>query len=120
MKAKEMFQSLATIFSSGDVSVVESLFAADYVDHQRPDWIKETGPEEFKAIVKLARDNMPNLSVTIEGSIIADNDMVAGRMMWLSDAQKRETIEILRISDGKFVEHWGAKSWSQDLSSSEK
>lgn len=114
-----MFESLAIIFSNGDVSSVDGLFAPDYVDHQRPEWMNETGAEEFKAIVKLARDNMPNLSVTIEGPIIADANMVAGRMLWQSDRQKRETIEILRISNGAFVEHWGAKSWSQDLNASE-
>lgn len=115
-----MFQNLAKIFSTGDTSSVNDLFSSQYIDHQRPEWMVESGAEEFKAIVKLARDSMPNLIVTVEGSIIAEGNMVAGRMLWQSDTQKRETIEILKIADGKVVEHWGAKSWSQDQNPSEK
>lgn len=60
MNFKEMFIELANIFSSGGTGSVDDIFSPKYVDHQRPDWMNETGGEEFKAIVKLARDNMPN------------------------------------------------------------
>ncbi len=110
-----MFLQLAEIFSTGDTSAVDSLFSAEYIDHQRPDWMNETGAEEFKAIVKLARDNMSNLSVSVEGPVIADGDMIAGRLKWASDTTERETIEMLRVQDGMFVEHWGGKSWSRQV-----
>jgi len=64
-------------------------------------------------IIKLARNTMPNLRVTIVGPLISDGDMIAGRLNWHSDDTERETIEILKLRGGKFCEHWGAKVWSK-------
>lgn len=110
-----MFQRLSVIFSTGNVEEVDTLFSESYVDHQRPDWMKEEGAEEFKAIVKLARDSLPNLQVSIQGEVAADSNIVAGRMLWQCDLLERETIEMLRIENGKFIEHWGAESWSHQI-----
>lgn len=110
---KKMLEKVAQIFSTGDISLVDDLFASDYIDHQRPDWMTNEGAEEFKAIVKLARSSMPGLKVSIIEPIIADNNMVAARLLWQSNVVERETIEMLKIEQGKFVEHWGAEQWSK-------
>ena len=110
---KELFKRIVDIFNSGNTSEVASIFTHDYLDHQKPEWFTVDGPEEFAQIVKLARDSLPNLKVTVEGSLIADGDMIAARLRWFSDKGERETLEILRISDGKFAEHWGAEAWDK-------
>ena len=110
---KKLFERIVGIFNSGDTSEVANTFTHDYLDHQKPEWFTVDGPEEFAQIVKLARDNLPNLKVTIEGPVIADGDMVAARLRWSSNKGERGTLEILRISDGKFAEHWGAKAWDK-------
>ena len=107
-----MFSKLSEIFNTRNIDAVDELFSAKYVDHQRPEWMTQDGKEEFIAIVKLARDSMPGLQVNNIGPIIAENDMVVGRMYWSSKTVEHETIEILRIENGRFAEHWGAKAWS--------
>ncbi len=111
-------KKIVAIFNTGDLSEVDSLFSSDYVDRQRPLWIKVTGPEEFKQIVMDARKSLPNLRVTIE-DIIAEGDRVVLRLQWHSTLPAgkkiaRETIDILRFVNGKAVEHWGAEAWTTE------
>lgn len=103
----------------GDISEVDLIFSSDYIDHQndkdRPDGIEVNGQEEFKQIVAGARKSLPNLSLTIE-DMFAEDNKVATRLQWHSvDSEgkkiERETIEILRLLDGKVVEHWVAEEW---------
>jgi len=115
---KELFERIVSIFNSGDTSKIADIFTHDYLDHQKPEWFTVDGSEEFAQIVKLARDNLPNLKVAVVGPVIADGDMVAARLSWSSDKNERETLEILRIEDGKFAEHWGAKAWETPKSQS--
>jgi predicted SnoaL-like aldol condensation-catalyzing enzyme len=113
---KAATRKIVTIFNTGDLSEVETLFSADYVDHQKPAWLNAAGPEEFKQIVLSARASLPNLWVTIE-ALIAEGDTVAARLHWHSahPAGKtidRETIDMLRFAHGKVAEHWGAEAWT--------
>jgi len=119
---KAIMKKIIDIFNIGAVSDVDSLFSAHYVDHQadtqRPPGIDINGSEEFRHVVMGARMALPNLNVTIE-DLIAESDTVAARLLWHSiDSTgkkiERETIEILRFSNGQIVEHWGAESWRSE------
>lgn len=121
MENKDIMKKIADAFSTGDLSEVDSIFSPDYIDHQndedRPAEIKVDGPEEFKQIVTGARKSLPNLNVTIE-DIFTENDKVVARLQWHSTDSTgkkvdRKTIDILRILNGKVVEHWGAEEWSK-------
>ena len=111
---KALFEQIVAMFNSGDVSSAQTIFSEEYLDHQKPAWLSADGPQEFMQIVELARKSLPGLKVSIEGPLIAEGDLVAGRLLWVCETVERETIEILRLSDGKFVEHWGAESWSRE------
>ena len=108
-------------FNTGDVSLVDSLFSTQYIDHQndkdRPTEIQFDGPEEFKQIVAGARKHLPNLKVTIEDQIL-DKCKVAARLRWYSSDGvteiDRETIDILFVADEMGVEHWGAEQWRNE------
>lgn len=113
--SKELVNKIVAMFNTGDTTEVSDIFDKDYLDHQKPEWFTVDGPEEFAQIVKLARDNSPNLEVSILGEIISDENMVAVRLLWSCDLSVRETIEILRVEDGKFVEHWGAQSYEKKV-----
>lgn len=104
-----MFRQLGKIFSSGDVSQIGELFSDDYIDHQKPEFIEFQGREEFEAIVRLVRTTSPDLKVEIVEPVIAEANMVVGRMRWISQQGIRETIEMLRVENDKFVEHWGTR-----------
>src|SRR5882672_12907414 len=89
---KVTVKKIAEIFTSGDSSSVNSIFSPDYVDHQKPEWLKVDGSEEFKQIVSLARKSLPNLQVTIE-DIIAEDNRVVARLQWHSVDDKGKKIE---------------------------
>lgn len=115
-----LLQHVVTMFNTGDTVNTWRVFSLDYVDHQKPAFMDTDGPEEFAAIVALARGSLPNLQVSIE-DVIVDGDKLAARLRWHSaDAQgrtiDRETIEIFRFSNRHVAEHWGAEAWSMDSS----
>lgn len=117
---KDIMYKIAEIFSTGDFTEVDSIFATNYIDHQKPDFIQVDGPEEFRQIVNLAIKSLPNLKVSIE-DLIVELNKAAARMRWSSinlegKVVERETLEILRFENGQAVEHWGAKSWSKETS----
>jgi predicted SnoaL-like aldol condensation-catalyzing enzyme len=117
-RPKDILETIARIFSTGDVSKVDSLFAAEYVDYQKPPQWDVEGPEEFRRIVAMARDIWPNLIVEVKDSL-AEGNAVAGRLYWRSVDSfgkliERETLEIIRLDNGKVIEHWGAKAWTKE------
>lgn len=101
-------------FVTGDLSTVTSLVAADYVDHQGLPGVEIRGPDGFSRVVKSARANSAELRVQIE-DLIAQTDKVAVRINWngtlLGEPFNRETIDIIRFSNGQMIEHWGAELW---------
>lgn len=123
MENKKAMKKIVDAFSTGDISEVDLIFSPDYIDHQndkdRSEGIIVDGPAEFKQIVTGARKSLPNLNVTIE-DIFTEEDKVVARLQWHStdsDGKKieRETIEILRLLDGKVAEHWGAEEWRKNI-----
>lgn len=97
------------MFSTGDTTAADGVFAVSYVDHQKPLWVQHEGPAEFRVIVELARRTLPGLTVRVADTVIGDGDTVAARLVWVSDCGVRETLEMLRVEDGKVAEHWGAE-----------
>ena len=118
MNEQELLNQIVKIFNTGEVSKVEQIFSSEYVDHQRPDFIKANGPEEFKQIVNLARKSLPNLVVTVV-DLKLELDKLIARLHWHSLDEnghqiERETLDTLRFVDGQFVEHWGEELWEKE------
>ncbi|WP_309083635.1 ester cyclase [Chelativorans sp.] len=115
---KELVRRLyAEVFSSGDVSGIESLVGADYVDHNSEG--AGRGPQVLRAHVQAIRTTFPDFSLTVE-DMIAEGDKVVTRVsgqgthggIWLdipptNTVVKVKGINIDRIKDGRIVEHWG-------------
>ena len=114
---KGLMQSMVCAFATGDVSNVDALVAATYLDHQGLGGGAIRGPAGFRQVVAAARRAVPNLDVTIE-DLIAEGDRVAARLRWhgtqAADGAtvNRETIDIVRFAQGQAVEHWGIQLWS--------
>ena len=121
---KAATKKIVAIFNTGDLSEVNALFAAEYIDHQKPAWLEAAGAEEFKQIVLSARTSLPNLQVMIE-ALIAEGDSVVARLHWHSAQPTgkvidRETIDMLRFVQGKVVEHWGAEAWMTETTQNDQ
>lgn len=93
------------------MSGVEALIDVNYIDHQGLGGIKLSGPAGFRQVVAAARGATSSLQVAIQDLVTEDDRMVA-RLRWYVAASdqpyERESIDILRIVDGRLVEHWGA------------
>lgn len=107
------------IFNRGNMSVADELMAPDFVEHEElPPGIPRDR-EGVKQMTTMMRSAFPDFKATIE-DIIAEGNKVVIRMTW-SGTQKGEfmgiaptgksvsigVIDIIRIADGKLVEHWG-------------
>lgn len=105
------------IFNDKDLSLIEVLYASDFVDHSVPDGAPQ-GTEGQRAKVEGFIAAFPDLELTYSHQI-AEGDMVAGRFMLtgthLGDfagiAPTGNAIslvghDLLRVADGQITEHW--------------
>ncbi|MGI8553384.1 MAG: ester cyclase [Dehalococcoidia bacterium] len=110
------------IFNSGKLTVVEEIIAPEFVEHI-PQPIPERhftkGPEAIRSFASMFREAIPDLHVSID-DVIAAEDKVVTRVTWEGTQKgplfgadptgKRMRfmgIDIARIEGGKLVEHWG-------------
>ncbi|MBS1911708.1 MAG: ester cyclase [Bacteroidetes bacterium] len=111
-------QFVDRVFNKGDVSAIDELVSPDFVEHD-PSPGQEPGIAGFKKMVTQWRAAFPDQNTTID-DIFASGDKVvirstmsgtnSGPMMGTpatNKAVKVEGIDIIRIKDGKAVEHWG-------------
>ena len=105
------------MLNSHNLTHMDELFAADFVDHNPA--VLNHDLDGTKQLFSMYLDAFPDVQVTVE-DLIAEGDRVAARFtargthkgpfMELRPTGKPITltaIDILRIADGKIVEHWG-------------
>jgi len=112
-------QLVEEFFNRGNTGLADTLLAPDFVEREElPPGIPRDR-EGVKQLAALFRSAFPDFNVTID-DLVAEGDKVVLRATW-SGTQKGEfmgvpptgkrvsfgVIDILRIADGKFVEHWG-------------
>ena len=107
------------VFNRGNVSVVDELFAPDFVEHEELPPGVPPGREATKQLFTMLRSAFPDLNITIDDTI-AEYDKVVLRSTW-SGTHKGEfmgiaptgrsvsfgVIDTVRVTGGKLVEHWG-------------
>jgi predicted ester cyclase len=107
-------------FSQGRLEVIDELFAPDAIEHQfRGPGQPQSGPEGVKAVISGLRASFPDLQYAIE-DLISDDDKVWVRMIGRGTnlgpymghpptgrSIAIDVIDIVRIKDGRIVEHWG-------------
>ena len=114
---RTLLELIVRMFATGDTSAAGAVLSDTYVDHQGLGEGDLTGPDEFRRVVTVARSGYDELEVRIE-DLLSDGDKVAARLRWIGTrggrSVERETIDILRIQNGKAVEHWGARLWMSE------
>lgn len=105
---------MVAIFSTGDLSSLEATVSAHYHDHQGLGGAPIHGPQGFATVVAAARSGCLSLDVIIE-DLICGPDRAVARLRWRAhrpsgEIVERQTLEIVRIEDGKAIEHWGGRS----------
>jgi len=99
-------------FDTGETSEVDDLVHEAYIDHQGLGNGPIHGPSGFCQVVEVARGGYEYLDVKAL-DLIEQADRVAARIEWCGvgaagEVKRRETIDIIRIVDGKALEHGGA------------
>ena len=113
---KELARNWNKIFE-GDFAIAEDIVAEDCVYHNGPPDILP-GPDGVKEWAIMIRNGFPDLRITTE-DFVAEGDKVAsrfeaqgnhnGEFLGVPATGKPVTISginIMRIADGKIVEHW--------------
>jgi steroid delta-isomerase-like uncharacterized protein len=106
------------VFNRGDLSVVDELIDPSFVDRAPALPGQAPGAEGVKQVFTLYRTAFPDIQATIE-DLIAEGDKVVarltvrgthpGELQGIPATGKQATItaiDIVRIANGKFVEHW--------------
>jgi len=107
------------VFNKGNVSTLDELLAPNFVEREVLPPGTPPGREGVKQLTMMFRSAFPDFKVVID-DMIAEGDKIVARTTW-NGTQKGEfmgnppsgkhvsfdVIDIIRISEGKFVEHWG-------------
>jgi len=116
---KQLFRRfIEEVANQGKIAVVDELVTADMIEHEEIPGIPRNR-EGVKQAFTLFRTAFPDLQVTIE-DLIAEGDQVVGRETWRGTHRgafmeipptgkqvEFAAIDIVRIANGKMVEHWG-------------
>lgn len=107
-----------TVWNRGDLDAVDEFVAESYVEHDPTVADTLQGPEAYKANVEAFRSAFPDITVTIEDTLV-EGDRIAlrqrftgthrGPFMGLEPTGKRVDVSALlicRIDDGKIAETW--------------
>jgi steroid delta-isomerase-like uncharacterized protein len=105
-------------FMQGNLSIVDELFCADFVDRSTPE--QPPGREGVKDYISMVRSGFPDISIAIE-DLIAEEDKVVVRTIWrgthlgeyagAAPSGRQVTgsiIQIFHLRDGKLSEEWFA------------
>jgi predicted SnoaL-like aldol condensation-catalyzing enzyme len=107
-----VLEAMVAMFASGDPSPAATVVAEDYLDHQGLGDGPVRGIDGFARVVRTNFAAYDHLEVSIQDLFGAADRSVA-RIPWRGRGRdggerERETIDIVRVANGRAVEHWGA------------
>ncbi len=108
------------VIASGDLALVDQLTIDDLVDHEEGLPGQPAGREGVKFFVGKMREAFPDIRVKSVEPTMTDGNLEAARVILTATHQGElmgvgatgktvefESIDIIRIEDGKVAEHWG-------------
>lgn len=109
-----VLKAMVAMFASGDPSDAAAIVAEDYVDHQGLGEGQLKGVEGFALVVRTNHAAYKDQEISI-ADVFGVEDRVVARIRWRGhqlngEHVDRETIDIIRVVDGRAVEHWGARA----------
>ncbi len=105
---RAVFRRYLRAFNDGDLDAFDDLVAPHYVNHDPAIPDPPPGPAGLKPIVRLLRDNAPDLRfeevhLLVEGDLLAAHLLVHG-----VGPEPVRQIQVERFEGGRIVEHWRA------------
>jgi len=106
-------------FCQGRLEVADELFAPDFVEHQKFGPDHAPGPDGVKAVIASLHRAFSDFRLEIE-DLVVDGDKVWLRLTGTGTNDgpymgneptgrpvRVDVFDVLRVSDGQIVEHWG-------------
>jgi steroid delta-isomerase-like uncharacterized protein len=107
------------VFDKGNMDAIDELVSPDFIEHEVVPPGAPTGIEGLKWWVRAFRDAFPDLKSEV-GVMLVDGELVAGQLTFTGTHRgdfmgipatgmpiSMKGIDIVRIRDGRAVEHWG-------------
>jgi predicted SnoaL-like aldol condensation-catalyzing enzyme len=112
--ATEVLKAMVAMFASGDPSAAAAVVAEDYLDHQGLGSGPINGIDGFALVVRTNHAAYRDQEISIE-DLFGVEDRAVARIRWRGERHdgeyvERETIDIIRVAEGRAVEHWGARA----------
>jgi len=112
--ASDVLREMVRMFASGDPSDAATVVAADYLDHQGLGAGPIRGVDGFALVVRTNHEAYEQQEISIE-DLFGTDDRAVARISWRGrrpggEVVDRETIDIVRVADGRAAEHWGART----------
>ena len=109
-----VLKAMVAIFASGDPSDAPAVVAEEYLDHQGLGAGPIRGIDGFALVVRTNHTAYQHQEISIE-DLFGVEDRAAARIRWRGQRHDgavvdRETIDIIRVAEGRAVEHWGARA----------
>ncbi|MFT4468388.1 ester cyclase [Arthrobacter sulfonylureivorans] len=108
------------VMEEGNLDLIDELGSENYTDHEEPMPGQPSGLDGIKFYVKTFRSAFPDIKAKAIEPTMVDGDLEAARVVLtgthegelMGRAATGNTVEfsgidIIRIQDGKVVEHWG-------------
>jgi steroid delta-isomerase-like uncharacterized protein len=128
MDMRQLAENFVAIWNAdAPRQVVDEIFAPDFVDHNPQPGQEKDGAEGIHQVLDVYHGGFPDLRVTTDELIVSDDRAVVrwtavgthqGELLGIP-ATHREVrmtgIDILRIADGRIVEHWGETNALQTM-----
>ena len=113
LTAVEVLTAMVAMFDSGDPTYADRVVAAGYLDHQGFGQGPMRGVDGFAHVVTTNYAGYVQHEVTIE-DMFGTIDRAVARIRWQGrrpdgEYVDRQTIDIIRVENGRAVEHWGAR-----------
>ena len=115
------------VIAAGDRAAFDALMAPDFVNRSAPPGAPNDGESTWNTFATVLRPALEGLAVVIHDQI-AEGDMVttrktisgrhSGTLLGVEATGKPvaiEVIDIVRVRDGRYVEHWGINTLSSVL-----
>lgn len=115
------------VIAAGDRAAFEALMAPDFVNRSAPPGAPNDGESMWNTFDTVLRPALEGLTVSIhdqiaEGDKVTTRKTISGRhtgaLLGVEPTGKLITIEVIdivRVRDGRYVEHWGINTLSSVL-----
>jgi steroid delta-isomerase-like uncharacterized protein len=118
IKNKAICRKTITAMNNGDLTLLDTAFAADYVEHSPDPMATSKGLPALKEMYTMMRTAFPDIKIEVINAVAEGDHVIIhqtltgtntgsmGGMPATGKAVKADGVDMFIVKDGKIVEHW--------------